>query len=82
MYNYEKEKPKVFLEENQRDFLKMRDGVKKLPELFTMDEAMNYVTGGSWLTMAYVDRLVEIGELREIKQEGFVAGQYRIFKKI
>lgn len=37
--------------------------------------------GESWVRMAMVDRLVELGEIREVKQEGYVAGQRRIFTK-
>lgn len=34
----------------------------------------------SWRQLAVVDRLVELGYLREVQQEGGVAGQNRIFR--
>ena len=82
MYNYQEEKPKIFIEENQKQFLKCRDIVAKLPDLFIMWEVLNKVGGDSWLLMAYVDRLVELGEIIEVKQSDYVAGQNRLFKKL
>lgn len=45
-----------------------------------MGRAMNVrgVTGDSWEMMARVDRLVELGEIREITGSN-VAGQDRVF---
>ena len=82
MYYYETEKPKVFLERNQADFLRARSNVQSLLEsagAFKMGCAFEGITGDSWLQMAYVDRLVELGEIKEIAQSGTPMGQYRIF---
>ena len=80
-YDYETEKPKVFLEHNQKMFLRIRDNADHL--MGTAGAAMlghiiSGVSGDSWEQMACVDRLVEIGELVEIKY-GACAGQRRIF---
>ena len=85
MYQYEDLKPQLFTEENQKDFLKVRDHVKKVlatSGAITMGEAIRPITGDTWLQMAYVDRLVELGEICEVKQVGDVAGQHRIFRKL
>lgn len=80
-YNYELEKPKIFTEQGQRDFLKVRDRVHKLltdAGAFMMFSALKDVSGDAWLMMAYVDRMVELGEIREITPPT-VAGQHRVF---
>lgn len=84
MYNYETEKPKLFTDEGQRKFLTVRDHVKNILEdagAITMGCAMSAISGDSWEMMMYVDRLVEINEIREINQ-GQVAGQNRIFVEV
>ena len=81
MYNYEKEKPHIFTEEGQRQFLKVRDNVKKMLKetgAFKMRYAWKNLVGDSWLMLACVDRLVELGEIREIT-ESDVAAQDRVF---
>ena len=83
MYNYETEKPNVFTEEGQEMFLAVRDKTKVLLEqsgCFTMGKAISGVSGDSWTMLACVDRLVELGEIEEIKQDR-VQGQNRIFIK-
>ncbi len=82
MYNYQTEKPKLLTDEGQRTLIKVRDYVLKTLEIagaITMGRAMSAAGGGdSWTMMAYVDRLVELGDIREIRQ-GNTAGQDRIF---
>ncbi len=84
MYNYEELKPTLFTEENQKLFLGIRDqvqGMIKQSGAVDMGHAMELPTGAgaanSWTMMACVDRLVELGELREIPTNG--AGQDRVF---
>ena len=80
-YKYEVEKPKVFTEEGQRDFLKVRDQAFKLLDeagAFMLFSATKGVSGDTWTMMAYVDRLVELGEIREVTPPD-VAGQHRVF---
>lgn len=79
MYDYKKEKPKIFTAEGQVDFLKTRDKVKELLKIagaFNITRVM--VSGDNWLAMAYVDRLVELREIRELTPKD-TAGQYRVF---
>ena len=80
-YNYEVEKHKIFTEQGQREFLKVRDCAHKLlaeAGAFMMFSALKGISGDSWQMMAYVDRLIELGEIREITPAN-VAGQHRVF---
>ena len=43
-----------------------------------MEEAIKTLSGDSWTMLACLDRMVELGEIREIRQ-GHVVGQCRIF---
>lgn len=81
-YSYKTEKPKIFTEEGQVKFLKVRDHINNLlaeSGAFTMAKAWKPITGDCWEMMAYVDRLVELGEIKEITHS--CAGQDRIFTK-
>lgn len=84
MYSYEKEKPEVFKEENQKDFLRVRDNAKRL---FTeagaarLDMLIKGLTGSSWIMLAYVDRLAELGEIRCLNDDGETPAQHRVYVK-
>lgn len=81
MYKYEDIRPKLFTEKAQKDFLKVRDNVSALlsvSDCFRLQSALKGLYGDSWLQIAFVDRLVELGEIREITGEG-VSGQDRVF---
>jgi hypothetical protein len=81
VYTYETEKVNIFTESGQRKFLAIRDNVQKLLRqsgAVRMQEALTGATGDSWESMACVDRLVELGEIRELKY-GDCAGQHRVF---
>jgi hypothetical protein len=81
-YNYITQRPFVFTEEGQVDFLKIRDNAKKLISkagAATMEKIMLVTSGDVWNQMACVDRLVELGELQEIKNTISSAGQHRLF---
>ncbi len=87
MYEYETEKPKLFTDKGQRAFLKIRDHVQsclKMSGAVRMEKAMSPPggsgAGDTWTMMACVDRLAELGEIREIRH-GECAGQHRIFVK-
>jgi len=64
-------------------FLKVRDTVKHLLKeagAVRMEEAISGVTGDSWQMLACVDRLVELGEIMELRYpSGEPAGQHRVF---
>lgn len=78
MYNYENEKSKIFTDDGQKDFIKIRDKVKILLDdagAFMMEKI--FITGNTWTMLACVDRLVELGEIIELTTNG--AGQHRVF---
>ena len=82
MYDYNAEKQKLFTEENQRLFLGIRDRAQSLAKqagVATMGMLISKATGDTWLAMACVDRLVELGELREVHLASTPAAQHRIF---
>lgn len=81
MYNYKEMKQYIFKEENQKDFLKVRDNVKKMLSesgSFNMLSALRGISGDNWVQLAFVDRLVELGEIREITPPN-TAEQDRVF---
>jgi len=81
-YSYQVERPGLFTEDGQVMFLKIRDHVKSLLSkagAVRMQEATEKTTGSSWKMLACVDRLVELGELREVTVGQSVAGQHRVF---
>lgn len=70
MYSYEAERPKLFTDEGQRGLLKTRDRVQhllkeagacRMQEIMFQDGAIDL-----WQSLARVDRLAELGEIREI----------------
>ena len=81
MYNYQNEKHKIFTDEGQREFMKAyKLAIKLLNEAgaFMMFSALKGITGDTWTMMAYVDRMVELGEIKEVTNYQ-VAGQHRVF---
>lgn len=80
MYSYQAMRSTVFTEEGQKRFLLIRDTAQKpLAQSGAVMSGKLLVGGGDvWKMMACIDRLVELGELREIPQER-CAGQHRIF---
>ena len=81
MYNYQTEKQRIFTEDGQEMFLKIRDKVQQLLKqsgAVMMQNAISGVTGDSWMMLACVDRLVELKEIKEITS-GNIAGQHRVF---
>jgi hypothetical protein len=84
VYVYENEKKKIFTEEGQVDFLKVRDQVFELLSLagaFRMNNAWKSLSCYDiFAAMSYVDRLVELGEIQEITNKN-TFGQDRVFVK-
>ncbi len=69
MYRYEDVKPRVFLEENQKQFLEFRDKVNNVLEIsgaFTQEAITRGMSGDSWLHLAYIDRLVELKRIKKV----------------
>lgn len=82
MYEYRDLRSKLFTEEGTVMFMAIRDHVQKLLRdagACTMGAAMRGTCGDTWTMMACVDRLVELGELREVDPNARVAGQDRVF---
>ncbi len=82
MYSYETERPKVFLEENQKMFLGIRGKTKELISIAgaaRCDKIIAGQSGDSWTMLACIDRLVEMGEIEEVNQ-GNCRGQDRLYK--
>jgi len=80
-YAYETQRARIFTEEGQRLFLTIRDKTKHLIKhagAARMQEMISGNSGDSWDMIACIDRLVELGEIRELPQER-CPGQYRVF---
>jgi hypothetical protein len=79
-YDYQTERPKLFTEEGQIMFLKVRDNAKRLlleAGAFRSMEVLRVVTGDSWTQMACIDRLVELKEIVEIQRSCWA--QYKVY---
>jgi hypothetical protein len=82
MYSYTKEREKLFTDDGQRNFLKVRDKVQGLLRTAGAFRASVIVEMGgmdNFEAMACIDRLVELEEIREITKGQDVAGQHRVF---
>lgn len=80
-YDYQTERAAIFTEDGQGMFLSIRDRVRGLlahAGAARMQECIAGESGSSWQMLACVDRLVELGEIREITDDN-VAGQFRVF---
>jgi hypothetical protein len=76
-YDYKQQRQRIFTEEGHRDKTHL-----KVAGAARMQEIMNGSGGGdTWDMLACVDRLVELGEIREVTMNGDVAGQDRVFVK-
>lgn len=81
-YRYEDERPKLFTEDGVVLFTRIRDHARKLLNVsgaFTMGAVISVpgVTAWDWTKIACVDRMVELGELREMGKAN--TGQGRTF---
>lgn len=86
MYDYQRERPYVFTERGQVQFLSIRDRVNRLLEeagAVRLSEVIRHETGDSWEMLACVDRLVELREIIELKypEKILSATQFRVFVK-
>lgn len=80
-YDYLNQKAVLFTDDGSRLFLKVRDKVHhhlKEGGAFKMDATFSIGAASHWDLLACVDRLVELGEIREITPPD-VAGQDRVF---
>jgi hypothetical protein len=81
MAHYKEERHRIFEEENQKDFLKVRDICKDALEETGAFKSGNIMTGDCWFFLNCLDRLVELGELSELTEDKDVRGQDRVFIK-
>ena len=84
MYKYEERRKNIFTEEGQEMFLKIRDKARDLLNragAFKMGNVIEGCTGDTRDMLACVDRLVELGEIKEITNRccGYISGQDRVF---
>ena len=86
MYNYEEQKKSIFTAQGQRLLDSFRKRIKELnrsgSSCFTAFDLMKAHAGDSWDMLACIDMLVELGEITEIEQQGYVKGQDRVFKTL
>lgn len=69
MYDYKTERPKLFTDEGQRLFLKVRDKVNEMLDYSVavkMGRIVDGISGDNWEIMACIDRMVELGEIKEM----------------
>jgi hypothetical protein len=85
-YDYDNEKDKLFTEEGQKAYDRVRDNALELGRkagAFKMWNVISGISGDfsitSWVLMACVDRMVRQGLIREVHQKNEVFGQDRIF---
>lgn len=81
-YKYENFRDELFMDEGQRRLLRIRENVMELlatAGACTMQAAITKECGDPWKNMACVDRLVEIGEIRELPQSPEPFAQFRVF---
>jgi hypothetical protein len=79
-YEYVIERPKLFTEDGQMMFLKIRDAAHRLLSeagAFRQQEVPRGVTGESWMMQACLDLLVELKEIVELKRDSWM--QYRVY---
>ncbi len=81
-YCYATERPKIFTENGQSAFLKVRDAAHELLEIagaFRQSELLMRakICGDSWFMIACIDRLVELGEIVELRRDCWA--QYKVY---
>lgn len=82
-YDYETEKGWLFTDQGQRAYLQLHEWSRralKMAGAFRALEAMAAVSvPDSWKFLALLDRMVELGAVREIAQGAETPSQYRLF---
>lgn len=81
MYDYQKEKPKLFTESGFKTLMEVRDTALKLLGTSGAFTCEKVISGDSWLCLAALDYLVETGKLRRLTPKGSVMGQREVFVK-
>ena len=84
VYKYSNFKREIFTEAGQVSFLSIRDNVNSLlgqSGAVRMKEGIGHEAGLAYLQMACVDRMVELGELREVAIPAGTSQYNRVFVK-
>ena len=73
LYNYQRERRKLLTNEGQKALLRISDEARRLLEekpVFWLEELLGKASlrGDAWFQLALVDRLVELGEIKEVKR--------------
>lgn len=81
-YSYENEKPRLLTDAGQRTFIKFRDEAHAMLRECGAFRAMELLsrapgTGDSFLDLAMIDRLVELGEIVCVREQCWA--QYRVY---
>lgn len=82
-YDYEKQKPNLLTPAGQKLLFQARAQAARLIDqagAVMLNKATDGIGADGWDRLAFMDYLVELGELREIPQKD-VFGQHRIFVK-
>ena len=82
MCSYEKEKPKLFTEERQEEFLRIRDNVMDRIRKNGVVMVGKVLSWDSWFVLACIDRLIEIGEIHEVPNPYSDFVQHRILVEV
>lgn len=82
-YDYTKERHNVFTDEGQKMFLKIRDRTQMLIKISgacTIEKIIDGkgILGDTFIMLACIDRLEELGEIRKIHRDG-VSTQRQIY---
>jgi hypothetical protein len=72
-YSYQRERRKLLTNEGQKALLRISDEARRLLEekpAFWIEELLGKASlrGDAWFQLALVDRLVELGEIKEVKR--------------
>jgi hypothetical protein len=80
-YSYQEQRSRLFTDDGQRMFLRIRDEAQRLLKLSgaVTCEKLMVGSGDSWVMLACIDRLVELGELRRVTTVGSCATQREVF---
>lgn len=81
-YTYEEHRNFVFTEDGQELFLKIRDRIKELLDVSgacRVGNVINCISEDTWNMLACIDRLSELGEIREIIDPNSSMGKHRVF---
>ena len=72
-YSYEKERSNLFTDEGVRMLLQIREKVQRLLTVagcFRVGNAISGVTGDTWLMLACLDYIAELGEIKLVTDSG------------